>query len=202
MNYFQYSHGETSATVPGSIPASTDTGETEARQMKQLRKIFLYVIILILILELCERSCISYTANKIRFMYTQKWNCTASFPISTFMYQWAIYIFPLSVHLFCCSQIGRPIMGILYINRSQIHKCRNKERGRAVSFLGIFISNFRYSVIAVSREKHQFLILETVGSFYRFWVLCTDACCEKSRYKDIIQCSIYKIAYYFKERHL
>jgi hypothetical protein len=36
-----------------------------------------------------------------------------------------------------------------YINRSQIHECRNWERGRVVSFLGIFVSNFRYSVCAV-----------------------------------------------------
>jgi hypothetical protein len=30
-----------------------------------------------------------------------------------------------------------------YINRSYKHECRNWERGRAVSFLGIFVSNFR-----------------------------------------------------------
>jgi hypothetical protein len=28
---------------------------------------------------------------------------------STFVYMWAIYIFPRSVHLFCCSKIGRQI---------------------------------------------------------------------------------------------
>ncbi len=43
-------------------------------------------------------------------------------------------------------------MGILYINHSQKHECRNRERGHAVSFLGIFVSNFQYSVIAVHRE--------------------------------------------------
>ncbi len=37
-------------------------------------------------------------------------------------------------------------MGIYSINRSQIHECRNWERGRAVSFLGIFVSNFQYGV--------------------------------------------------------
>jgi hypothetical protein len=31
-------------------------------------------------------------------------------------------------------------------NRSQIHVCRNWERGRAVSFLEICVSNFRCSV--------------------------------------------------------
>jgi hypothetical protein len=34
-----------------------------------------------------------------------------------------------------------------YINRSQIHECRNWERGRAVSFLGKRNSDFRYSVV-------------------------------------------------------
>ncbi len=32
------------------------------------------------------------------------------------------------------------------MNRSQIHECRNWERGRAVSFLRIYKSDFRYSV--------------------------------------------------------
>jgi hypothetical protein len=44
-------------------------------------------------------------------------------------------------------QIGGQIVGMY--NRSQIHECRNWERGRAVSFLGLFVSNFRYSVFAV-----------------------------------------------------
>ncbi len=30
-----------------------------------------------------------------------------------------------------------------------IHECRNWKRGRAVSFLGIFVSNFWYTVFAV-----------------------------------------------------
>ncbi len=48
---------------------------------------------------------------KIRFMYYQKWNCTASLPIPTFLYLWAIYIFPGSVCLFGCSKIHRLILG-------------------------------------------------------------------------------------------
>jgi hypothetical protein len=47
-----------------------------------------------------------HTANKNWSMYSQKWNCAASFPVSTFMYLWAIYIFPRSVRLFCCNKIG------------------------------------------------------------------------------------------------
>jgi hypothetical protein len=34
-----------------------------------------------------------------------------------------------------------------YINDSQKHECRNFERGHAVSFLGVFVSNFRYSAV-------------------------------------------------------
>ncbi len=56
----------------------------------------------------------------------------ASFPISTFMFLWAIYIFPRSVHLFCCSKIGRSIVEI--INRSQTHECWNWEH-RPRSFI-------------------------------------------------------------------
>ncbi len=45
-------------------------------------------------------------------MYSQKWKCSASIPIPTFMYLWAIYVFPGSVRLFGCSKIGRLILGI------------------------------------------------------------------------------------------
>ncbi len=81
-------------------------------------------------------------------MCSQKRNCTDSVPISTFMYLWAIYIFLRSVYLFSCSTIGTPIVEI-YVNRSQKHERRNWDWGRAVSILGIFVSNVRYTVFAV-----------------------------------------------------
>ncbi len=86
-------------------------------------------------------------------MWSQKWNCAALFPISTFMYLWAIYIFPRSVHLFSWWE---------YINLSQIHEFRNWKRGPAVSFLGIFVSNSRYSVFAM-RVSHKVHLCHTVS---------------------------------------
>ncbi len=55
----------------------------------------------------------------------------ASFPISTLMNLWDICTFPKSWE---------------DTNRPQILECGNKEGGRAVPFLGIFVSNFRYTV--------------------------------------------------------
>ncbi len=43
--------------------------------------------------------------------------------------------------------------GNTYIIRTQTHECRNWDCGRSVPFLGIYISNFRYSIFAVSGKK-------------------------------------------------
>ncbi len=66
-----------------------------------------------------------------------------------------LYIFPRLVHIFSCSRIGRPIVGIHYINRSKTHECGNFDWGRAIPFLGIFVSNFRYCVFAVHATKQE-----------------------------------------------
>jgi hypothetical protein len=51
-----------------------------------------------------------------------------------------------------------------YINHSQTHECRKWERGCAVSFLGIHISDFRYSVLCEwSRERKKVGVPEHGG---------------------------------------
>ncbi len=65
-------------------------------------------------------------------------------PNSTFMFLWAIYIFPRSVCLFCCRKIGGPIVEI-YKSFTE-HECGNQDLRRAVSFLGVHKSVFLCSV--------------------------------------------------------
>jgi hypothetical protein len=79
-------------------------------------------------------SC-RHTVLKIWFIYSQKWNCAVLFPIPTFMYLWAIYIFPGSVCLFGCSRIGRPILGIYKLLTD--NECGNFETGHYNSVLEI-----------------------------------------------------------------
>ncbi len=64
-----------------------------------------------------------YFQNKIKI----KMFCL---PTSTFVYFWAIYIFP-------CLVCRGPTVGIY--NRSQIHVRRNWKQGRAVSYLEIYV---------------------------------------------------------------
>ncbi len=59
-----------------------------------------------------KAACLPRHCTEIWFMYSQKWSCAALFPIPTFMYLWAIYIFLGSVFQSGCSKIGRPILGI------------------------------------------------------------------------------------------
>jgi hypothetical protein len=72
---------------------------------------------------------------KIRNKYSQKGNCAASVPMSTFICLWAIYILPPSVCLFFCRKyVDRSWE---YRIRSQTHECRNWDWGRAIPPKGI-----------------------------------------------------------------
>jgi hypothetical protein len=77
------------------------------------------------------------TARKIRFMYSQKLNYRprSEFPHSCICERF-IYYNDWSAYFAAAKLADRSRE---YINRSQIHECRNGERGCAVAFLGIFV---------------------------------------------------------------
>ncbi len=94
-------------------------------------------------------------------------------PISTFMYLGAIYIFPGSICLFGCSQIGRPISGNIEIAH-RYSECRNWERGLAVSFLGIHRSDFRYNVLWEC--SYNVRVSKTILLVYLHALECSTSC--------------------------
>jgi hypothetical protein len=80
----------------------------------------------------------THTARKIPILFYFFRNCAVSFPISTLMYLWAIYIFPGSIHIFPCSRIGRPILEIYKISHRYLSVGPyNSVLEITVSFLGI-----------------------------------------------------------------
>ncbi len=107
------------------------------------------------------------TAKKIRFIYFPKRNCATSVLISTFIYLWAIYIFPNSVHLFFRP---RPIV------EKSLTENMNVGIGNEAaqfSFLGILV--FRifgivYSLQWVSRISSSRLLSSTHVTSRLQWV--------------------------------
>jgi hypothetical protein len=89
---------------------------------------------------------------KIRNKFVQKWNCAALVRIPTFMLLCAIFIFPESICLFWCRDIGGPAVG-KYKLLTDIHGCGNWDWGRAVSFLGVPKSDFLCSEEAMVEKR-------------------------------------------------
>ncbi len=97
------------------------------------------------------------------FMYSQKWNWAASlFPKQNYnVLSSNFLIHDLSVSdlyiprigLSILLQIGTQIWSWEYTNCSQIRECMKWEQGRAVSFLGIKKSDFRYSAFMSQNKR-------------------------------------------------
>jgi hypothetical protein len=88
-------------------------------------------------------SLLSYTAKKqyrkFETIIPRKETARLQF-LPTFMFLWAIFIFPWSICLFSCRKIGGPAVGI-YISLTDT-ECGNWDWGRALPFLGIYKSKF------------------------------------------------------------
>ncbi len=112
----------------------TNENRSVLNDKKWNKKLLLQTSLSYLLRRCCSNLHCKDTLPKIRNKYSQKWNCAASFPIPTFMYLWAIYIFLGSVCLLCCIKVGRQILGVrkplrdTYMNVD----CGNWERGCAV----------------------------------------------------------------------
>ncbi len=84
-------------------------------------------------------ASISWYSHKVNWLFWALFSPTMILHIIPNCKQDPIYVLP---DMKLCGLVPD-----FHINPSQIHECRSWERGRAVSFLEIFVSNFRYSAI-------------------------------------------------------
>ncbi len=103
---------------------------------------------------------LTHPATKIPFMSSFSGNYAASVPISDFHIHVSLsnlYISRIGPQISCSRKADR---WWEYINRSQTHECGNWDWGRAIPFLGIYVSSFRYWLFAVqSTDLHHCLPL-------------------------------------------
>ncbi len=97
----------------------------------------------------------THTATKITFTYSFSGDCAASVPIYTFMCLWAIYIFPGSVHIIPAAEQADLLWE--YITCSQMNVEIRTVCGRAIPFLGTFVSKYRYWFFALHSSRWPFL---------------------------------------------
>ncbi len=114
-------------------------------------------------------SCPSFPAKKdtipkIQNKYSRKWNWAASFPIPTFIFLRAIYVFPGAVCLFCCRKIGGPIVGI-YKSLTETWMRKLGLRPRSFWFLVIHKSDLLCSVYYIIEDR-----------FLQYYRVCTAHC--------------------------
>jgi hypothetical protein len=122
-----------------------------------------------------EKMPLQWTPSKAAFVPTWGLPCNSEASALQMKVRWEskinvcmvpIFVFPemklhglvifkteLLYNVLFCSQIGRPILGI-YINRLQIHECRNWEPGCTVSFLGTHKSYFWYSAHQILEMRY------------------------------------------------
>ncbi len=65
-------------------------------------------------------------------------------PIYVFLF-WELRGLSPNLHIYVCERL----IYLMIVNRSQTHECGNRDCGREIPFLGIFVSKFRYWFFAV-----------------------------------------------------